>query len=254
MNVSTEIAMTGSATAVPAGLRFDYSALDADTAHAIMRAADSIKHRKTSIGRDLIGIGTDLIKVKDQLDHGRFGAWLDAEFGWSQRTARNYMMAAEAFAAKSEIVADLAPTVLYALAAPSTPAAVRDDVVRRLEAGEPVPDRSVKLMIKEAMRPAAEAKHRRALKEAREAQLRSKSPQAIRKEERERLKDEEARQKHDAARAQVVAIIVARLGDEMPRLLDLLGQIGPGGIWGLPDELRKAAGLGTSNMNQGGAS
>ena len=231
---------------------FDYSALDAETAHAVMRATDSIKHRKNSIGRDLIGIGTDLIKVKSRLGHGRFGAWLDAEFGWSQKTARNYMTAAEAFATKSEIVADLAPTTLYALAASSTPAAVRDDVVRRCEAGERVANRSVKMMIKEAVRPAAEAKHRMALKEAREAQLRPKSPQAIRKEERERLRDDEARQKREAAQAQVVAIIVNRLGDEMPHFLDLLGQIGPGGLWGLPDELRKASGLGTSNVDQGG--
>ncbi|HLH23292.1 MAG TPA: hypothetical protein VK066_12275 [Chloroflexota bacterium] len=50
----------------------------------------------------------------------RIAAWQRAEFGWSERTARNFMEVAERF--KSAKFADLpAPSVLYLLAQPNTP-------------------------------------------------------------------------------------------------------------------------------------
>jgi hypothetical protein len=36
----------------------------------------------------MIQAGADLIRAKELLGHGRFGAWLDAEFGMSHRTAQ----------------------------------------------------------------------------------------------------------------------------------------------------------------------
>src|SRR4051812_33699293 len=94
--------------------------------------------------------GLDLIATKKRLGHGHFLAWIDAEFGMTDRTARNFMRAAERFGAKSEIVSDLPATTIYMLAAPSTPETVREDVVRRIEAGERLVPAEVKKLVKQA--------------------------------------------------------------------------------------------------------
>jgi hypothetical protein len=54
------------------------------------------------------------------LSHGQFGKWLDVEFGWSERTVRNFMGVAQRFG-KSAKFADLQiqPSAAYLLAAPS---------------------------------------------------------------------------------------------------------------------------------------
>jgi len=65
---------------------------------------------------DIIEIGRDLLAVKASLPHGSFLPWIEAEFGMSERSARNFMAVAERYAGKSAIVADLNPTALYALA------------------------------------------------------------------------------------------------------------------------------------------
>ncbi|UGB28689.1 DUF3102 domain-containing protein (plasmid) [Methylorubrum sp. B1-46] len=67
--------------------------------------------------------------MKELLGHGNFLPWIKDEFGMSDRTALNFMRVAERF--KSEIVSDLPPTVLYALAAPSTPDEVKDEIIDR---------------------------------------------------------------------------------------------------------------------------
>lgn len=46
---------------------------------------------------NLISTGKVLLEVKAELEHGLFGRWLEAEFSWSDRTARNLMGLAEAF-------------------------------------------------------------------------------------------------------------------------------------------------------------
>ncbi len=78
---------------------------------------------------DIIRIGEHLIDAKAIVGHGGWLAWLEREFGWAERTARNYMSAAE-LAAKSAIVADLDidAGALYLLAARSTPLEVVADI------------------------------------------------------------------------------------------------------------------------------
>lgn len=49
-------------------------------------------------------MGRELIAAKAETAHGNWLAWLDDEFGWSERTARNYMSVAGAF--KSASLAD----------------------------------------------------------------------------------------------------------------------------------------------------
>lgn len=87
---------------------------------------------------DIIEIGRDLSAQKGALGHGNYLAWIEAEFSMSERTARRFVEVAGMVVGKSATVADLTPAVLYALAAASTEEPVRDEVLRRAEAGEKV--------------------------------------------------------------------------------------------------------------------
>jgi Protein of unknown function (DUF3102) len=129
---------------------FDYAALEPDIAKEAKAAAGHIRiiMRQTTTG--IIKVGERLKTIKDKLPHGRFTPWIAAEFGMSDRAARNYMGAAEWAAGKTETVAVLQPTTVYALAAPSTPDAVKIGVLERLENGEAVTDREVKRLIAQA--------------------------------------------------------------------------------------------------------
>ena len=69
---------------------------------------------------DIIAIGGLLTEAKAQVKHGEWLPWLKREFSMSERSAQNYMKAAE-FADKNEIVADLklSPLALYLLSGDS---------------------------------------------------------------------------------------------------------------------------------------
>ena len=54
-------------------------------------SADRIRERVKKTVEDIIDVGNDLLAVKEALPHGQFGPWLKAEFGWSERSAQNFM-------------------------------------------------------------------------------------------------------------------------------------------------------------------
>lgn len=86
---------------------------------------------------DVREIGRQLIQVKAILGHGRWGEYLFRSFGWEEQTARNCMNVAVRFAnVKSPKFGDFAPSVLYLLAAPSTPQGAVDEVLEAAEQAE----------------------------------------------------------------------------------------------------------------------
>ena len=117
---------------------FDYSSLEAQLAGQVRSTAERIRQKVKKTLDDLIDIGNDLKRIKDSLNHGQFGRWLQTEFGWTERTARNFMAVAEHFG-KTEIISDLQiqPTAAYLLAAPSarTMPDKRPSTGRRLASG-----------------------------------------------------------------------------------------------------------------------
>ena len=129
---------------------FDYGSIDPTAAADAKAAASRIRSRITGIKTSIIDIGKDLLSVKETLAHGEFGAWLDAEFGMSDRTARRYMLAAETLGSISDTVSDLPVKVLHALAAPSTPPEVKEAVLAEIEAGETPTPASVAAKVKAA--------------------------------------------------------------------------------------------------------
>jgi hypothetical protein len=109
---------------------YDHSSLDGRAAARIRGIAARIRERLKRTIEDIIEIGRDLLAVRADLDHGQFGPWLRSEFGWTERTARNFMTVAECFG-KTEIISDLQiePTAAYLLAAPSTPENARQAAI-----------------------------------------------------------------------------------------------------------------------------
>jgi hypothetical protein len=134
---------------------FDYKPLQAKTAEKVKEAAERIKQTIKRTIEDIIAVGTELLMVKEALDHGKFGPWLRAEFGWTERTARNFMAVAERFG-KTETISDLTiePTAAYLLAAPSAPDEAREAAIERAEAGERINARVAKqILAKERRKP-----------------------------------------------------------------------------------------------------
>jgi hypothetical protein len=118
---------------------FDYDALTSEARIVVQQKTGELKTLVRSATQVIIDIGTKLIEVKGQLDHGQFGKWLAAEFAWSERTAQNFMSVAEAF--KSATVSDLSlfsARALYMLSAPSTPEPARQVAIQRAESGEKI--------------------------------------------------------------------------------------------------------------------
>ncbi len=102
----------------------------------VKEATARIKARLSRTAEDIIEIGRDLIAVKKALGHGRFLDWIDDEFGMSDQTARRFMHVAEAFGDKINTVLNLPQAVLYELAAPSMPPAIRAEAIERAVQGE----------------------------------------------------------------------------------------------------------------------
>lgn len=125
---------------------FDYSALDANDRDEVREAGVRIRLRMSRTVEDIIEIGRDLIRVKDKIGHGGFLRWIETEFGMGQSSADRFIQTAKRFGDKLPTVGNLAPSVLYALASPSTPDEIVDEVVERSAAGEAVTRDDVKAL------------------------------------------------------------------------------------------------------------
>ena len=82
---------------------FDYDTLAPDIASMAAAAAAEIRTSTRRQITEVIAAGKLLLEVKAALPHGAFGKWLEAEFGWTERTAQNYMRAAETYGIKYEM-------------------------------------------------------------------------------------------------------------------------------------------------------
>ena len=128
---------------------FPYLMIDSEKSKKLSAHTGDIKSLVRKTASDIIRIGERLIEVKELLDHGQFGTWLKEEFGWTWRTANNFINVAKKF--KLETVSNLntSARALYLLSSPSTPENVRDEFTERLESGEEVTHQEVKEAIQE---------------------------------------------------------------------------------------------------------
>jgi len=125
---------------------------------ALAEQAVEIRRLGTRVVLDVIEIGRRLVVAKDLAGPGNWMAWLEREFKWSISTAENYINLFKLSASFPTVGnVDLDFRSLYLLAAPSTPQAVRAEILARAEAGEPVTSAEVKTAIAVAKPAPAEA-------------------------------------------------------------------------------------------------
>jgi len=148
------LAMGGAPQAPAVITPFRYEDLDQETRIVVQQRTGEIKTLVRRTAQGVMEIGDKLIEVKDRLGHGKFGYWLGQEFGWSDRTARNFMAVARQF--KTEIISDLdfAPSALIALSGATVPEAARQEAVEQAASGQPVTVKAAKQIIAKH-RPAA---------------------------------------------------------------------------------------------------
>lgn len=118
---------------------FDYNSLENETRVIVEQRTHEIKILVRNSAQHIIDIGQKLADVRKLLSHnkqGGFEKWLKAEFGWSWRTAYNYIKVWESFGNLANFARlDIAPSALYLLAAPSTPEAARTRALALAEEG-----------------------------------------------------------------------------------------------------------------------
>jgi hypothetical protein len=197
---------------------FDYASLDpalaADARAAIARIRARIRSARYEIGHDLIAI-------KSRMDHGTFGNWVAAELGITLRTAENYMNAAKFVEGKSEKISILPPSAIYALAAPSAPAAIVQEVLAAVDAGTVIPVNE----IRQKLNTASDARRKLEAVKSAEQQNRERIALAVEAARRQEDQEEhEATETERNAKALCVArFLVARLSASgVAELLSLL--------------------------------
>lgn len=115
---------------------------------------DIVKSISGRTSTHYVETGSDLIRASEILPHGKLGPWLKENFGWSPSTARNYMNATK-LVDKNAKVAELQPSAVMALSAPSVPASAIAEVLADLDAGRRPTVSEVKAKIASAKPPKA---------------------------------------------------------------------------------------------------
>jgi len=81
---------------------FNYELLETKVAEQARSSAERIRQKVQKTIEDIIEVGQELVVVKEAVGHGHFGPWLRAEFGWTERTAQNFMSVAERFGGNTQ--------------------------------------------------------------------------------------------------------------------------------------------------------
>jgi hypothetical protein len=203
---------------------FDYANVAPDLASNLQARAERIRGRTKSITAAILEIGRDLIAVKRKkiLDHGLFGKWVEAECGFTLRSAENYIRAAEFAEGKNETISLLAPTTVYKLAARSAPPEVVEAVVAKAAAGEILPKKAVEELFSSARDQRKEVK-READRKARDARRAKRRTKAAREQAaREQEEDERRRQREREEIANAAATLIRELGADGAALVHKL--------------------------------
>ncbi|MBO3463076.1 DUF3102 domain-containing protein [Aetokthonos hydrillicola Thurmond2011] len=124
----------------------------------LLELAEDTKRRLKRTVEDIYHIGLNLIEAKEILGHGKFKAWLKSELTIDPSTSENFINVAKMLQAKNgkfpllatQNFPDLAiaPSILYELAAPSTPESARDEIINRATSGEKISFLDAKKIIK----------------------------------------------------------------------------------------------------------
>lgn len=131
-----------------ADAKFNYAALPAEKAASALTAAERIRGRMQLAAESIIEVGRELAEQQSSMGRGNFLSWIEYEFAMSQSTAYRFMDVHKKLGSELPTVGSLAPTALYALAAPSTPEPVRAAVLKRAANGERVTAKEIEALKK----------------------------------------------------------------------------------------------------------
>ena len=120
-----------------------YASMSEETAFFVKEAAKTIKARTKTLMEQIVLNGNDLLIIKDKLNHGQFTTWLGLEFQWSEDTAQGFMRVAKE-AKINPTVFKLQPSVAYEYCRKNFPEAAKQEIDKRVEAGEPVTVKDIK--------------------------------------------------------------------------------------------------------------
>jgi hypothetical protein len=98
---------------------------------------------------DAIEIGRRLTDVKRLVGYGGWLPWIDRELGWTEMSAVRFMQVYELGKSHNLLDLDLPVSAAYLLAAPSTPADAREEIIDRAANGEQLTHAQVKQIISE---------------------------------------------------------------------------------------------------------
>lgn len=134
--ISSDITPSTTANVVPfisTSEGFDYSGVSAEIANEAEATAERIRDRHRD---SIIATGNDLLSIKNKLAHGKFGSWLDYHFNMSERSAQNYMNAAQVFGSAPKVIDALPAATIYKLAAKNVPALIKQNVINEIQSGK----------------------------------------------------------------------------------------------------------------------
>lgn len=128
---------------------FDYKTLSPQQRKVVEKRTGEIKERLRRTAQDVWEVGQKLVEVRSQLEYGQFEVWLSAEFGWSRRTAYNFINVYETFGESTNFAQlDIATSALYKLAAPSTPESIRHEFLDKAEQGQKITHKQINQALK----------------------------------------------------------------------------------------------------------
>lgn len=129
---------------------FDYDILELEQRSIVKQRTEEIKERLKRSAQDIWEIGQKLFEVRSELAYGQFDSWLKAEFGWSRRTAYNFVKVYEAFPERATVAqVSIAASALYQLSSPSTPKQVREEFIQKAKDGEKITRKDIRLAAKQ---------------------------------------------------------------------------------------------------------
>ncbi|CCQ48983.1 MULTISPECIES: DUF3102 domain-containing protein [Crocosphaera] len=118
---------------------FDYEALGKEQEQIIQQLTQEIRDCLRRSAQDIWEIGQKLADVRDRLKYGQFDTWLKTEFGWSRRTAYNFISVYQTFGERANLAkVNIATSALYLLSAPSTSQKVREEFLQKARSGETI--------------------------------------------------------------------------------------------------------------------
>lgn len=127
---------------------FDYTQLNQENRLLIQQHTQELKERLQRTAQDIWEIGQKLAEVRARLKHGQFDTWLKAEFGWSRRTAYNFINVYETFSERAKFAHfNIATSALYLLASPSTPQDIKEQFIEVAAAGQKVTHKEIRKAI-----------------------------------------------------------------------------------------------------------